>query len=167
MERSLLGKGESGLSLAAMGAAPEPGRISVNDDVARRHRVLVAEDDEAMRQLLAIRLRSAGIGVDTVCNGEQLTRRIEGGDGEQQLPAVVITALGVPGGCSLKTLRKLTRERWGVPVILITSFGDESSLRRARQLGAVTVLEKPFDIDELVTLVDHLVTSRSETCDEA
>ena len=138
----------------------------MNDDVARQHRVLVAEDDQAMRQLLAIRLRSAGIRVDTVCNGEQLTRRIEGGEGERHLPAVVITALGAPGGCSLKTLRKLTRERWGVPVILITSLGDESGFRRARQLRAVTVLEKPFDIDELVALVDHLVTTRSETCDD-
>jgi DNA-binding response OmpR family regulator len=43
------------------------------------------------------------------------------------------------------------------PVILITAFGDQWTHAQARKLGAVDIIDKPFDIDDLVERVRQLV----------
>jgi len=54
-----------------------------------------------------------------------------------------------------------------VPVILITAFGDERTHQRARDLGAVAVLNKPFDLTELRRLITDTVARLPSGQDEA
>jgi two-component system response regulator AtoC len=68
-------------------------------------------------------------------------------------PDVVVTDVLMPKLSGLGVLDALRRAQWNVPVILMTVMGDGSVHTLARRLGAVCVLRKPLDIDDLRTAV--------------
>lgn len=118
-------------------------------------RVLLAEDDAAMRALLACRLRRAGFEVVQASNGaEALLRLTEGRIGNPGIAIdVVVSDFRMPGCDGLDILASLQRDAACVPVILITAFGTMATHVEAARLGAYAVVNKPFDLDDLITLV--------------
>jgi len=63
----------------------------------------------------------------------------------------------LPGFTGLELLAELRKSDWAFPVVLITAFGDETLHLEGKRLGAAMVLDKPFDIEELVVAVRLLV----------
>jgi FixJ family two-component response regulator len=59
-------------------------------------------------------------------------------------------------GIGLDVLAALHHARWHTPVIMITAFGDEAIHHKAHHLGATDVLDKPFALDTLLTVVRRL-----------
>lgn len=118
---------------------------------AQPTRILLAEDDEEMRRMLAEWLRRDGYLVSEARDGVELTERIcealfrEG----RAVPDVLITDLRMPGRDGLDVVSLLRGADSMIPVILITAFGDEETHRRAARLGADAVFDKPVDLDEL------------------
>jgi DNA-binding NtrC family response regulator len=122
------------------------------------HSVLIAEDDDEMRHLLASCFRAAGIEVDAVAGGEELKKRFDP-SGARPVPDVVVSDIRMPGPSGLELLQWLKMRQPGLPVILITAFGDARTHRHARKLGAVAVFDKPFHMGELLALVARLLRS--------
>lgn len=112
-------------------------------------RVLVAEDDGAMRDLIAASLGAAGFVVELVDDGGALRERLGPGAADAPLPQVVVSDLRMPGWTGLKALRFLQRHHPTIPVVLITAFGDPATHARARELGAAAVFDKPFELGSL------------------
>lgn len=125
----------------------------------RDGQVLIAEDDEQMRALLAAHFRNAGIDVDLVEDGGQLEDRLF--NGHPWLPEVLVSDIKMPGASGLEVLQRLRDHQPDVRVILITAFGDQRTHRRAHRLGAEVVLDKPFDVSELVVAVEGLLAAPS------
>lgn len=119
-------------------------------DLAQR--VLIAEDDRELRELLALVLENAGYQVCQCSNGEQLLTRLA----EPQSFDLVISDIRMPGLNGLEVLARRNRNMPQIPFICMTAFGDEQIHRQARQLGAAAVMDKPFDLDEMLTLIDHV-----------
>jgi DNA-binding response OmpR family regulator len=117
-------------------------------------RVLLAEDDDEMRTLLEAYLLMAGYAVKAVANGVAVIRAIRE-DGWK--PDVLVTDVHMPLMSGLEVLRRLTEAQAAPPTIVITSFGDRETHARARELGAVNVLDKPFDSARLVAAVNALL----------
>lgn len=126
-------------------------------------RVLIAEDDDSMRHLLADTLRRAGCDVIELHNGADLLRML--GHMFLRVPDgrpidLVITDFRMPLATGLDALEILRARDWSLPVILITAFGDEAVHEEARRLGAVAVFDKPFPIDELRSAALRVVSER-------
>ena len=121
--------------------------------LARRH-VLVAEDDPSLRRLIATVLGEAGYEVIEAQDGNQLLAQIE-----RLLAArrtfVIVSDVNMPGLTGLDVLAILRCALAHTPVVLITAFGDAETHSEARELGAVTVLDKPFDVDALRAAVER------------
>jgi CheY-like chemotaxis protein len=121
------------------------------------NRILLAEDDDEMRELLVSVLRRDGYEVFEARTGAALLDRLQGSfrpDG--RATEIVITDLRMPGLSGIQVLADV-RARPGVrPVILITAFGNDDLHRQARALGAAAVFDKPFDIDDLRMMVINL-----------
>jgi len=118
--------------------------------------VLVADDDEDMRALVATTLREDGYLVREARDGAELLTRLEEAlDDPSARPDVVVSDVLMPGLSGLGVLNALRRAQQDVPVILITVLTDETIHVVARRLGAVGVLHKPFDIDDLRTAIIH------------
>lgn len=112
-------------------------------------RVLVAEDDREMRRLLVESLARDGYEVDSVANGLAFLARVE----EGRVYDLVVSDVRMPGRTGLQVLADARARGWPSPVLLITAFGDDSTLDEAARLGAVALFSKPFDMDDLRTAV--------------
>ncbi len=122
---------------------------------SRPRRVLLAEDDPAMRTLLARNLRRAGYEVVEAGTGyETLERLARGLISEPPLWFdLVISDVRMPGYDGLNILASLRQLPTHIPVILITAFGTSAVHATAARLGAFAMLDKPFDLDDLMALV--------------
>jgi two-component system response regulator AtoC len=111
-------------------------------------RVLVVDDEQSLRKVLAATLQREGYEV-TVC-----------GDGEEALSAlerdgadVVVTDLVMPKLDGLALLRKVVSRHPDVPVIVITAHGRIDSAVEAMKAGAFDFLAKPFDHGDLKAII--------------
>jgi DNA-binding response OmpR family regulator len=113
-------------------------------------RLLLAEDDFELRELLACILRADGHEVVEARDGNELWDLLSGqSSGEGGAFALVVSDVRMPGLTAFDVLTKLQRAVAETPVILITAFGDQTTHLRALRLGASRVFDKPFDYDEL------------------
>src|SRR5437867_4238963 len=111
-------------------------------------RVLVVDDEQSLRKVLAATLQREGYEV-TVC-----------GDGEEAISAlerdgadVVVTDLVMPRMDGLTLLRKVVARHPDVPVIVVTAHGRIDSAVEAMKAGAFEFLAKPFDHGELKSII--------------
>ncbi len=128
-------------------------------------RILLAEDDYEMRDLVASALRKDGYDVVDIPDGGRLLVQIaESYLGGRPYDAydLVISDVRMPVCSGLQILEGLRRARWTAPVILMTAFGDEQTRTRAHMLDAV-LFDKPFDVDDLRTAVLNLLTEEPAT----
>ena len=127
----------------------------------RLPRVLLAEDSDEMRELIAGMLRESGYEVIEARDGIELFEQIEAAvarGGRRNPPiSLVISDIRMPGLTGLNVLGILRCGYWRTPVILITAFGDEQTHAEARELGAAATFDKPFDLEDLRRAVRRLV----------
>lgn len=133
--------------------------VGIQDQSARRavrasrprRRVLVAEDDPTLRGMIAVALRRAGCEVVEVTDGAALLATLEararGGDPEGF--QVIVSDVRMPHCSGIEVLSALRRAERTTPVILITGYDTEALYAEACELGAVAVLDKPIDLDQL------------------
>jgi len=122
--------------------------------------VVVADDDEDMRSLVAETFRLDGYTVVEARDGAELLDRLEHAfDDPRALPDVVVTDVMMPRLSGLGVLDALRRAQLHFPVILMTVLADPSVHIVARRLGAVGVIHKPFDVDDLRTAVMNAVAA--------
>lgn len=121
--------------------------------------IVVAEDDFEMCRLVVEALRKDGYDVTAVGDGKQLLAALalEGGERTDGGRAdLVVSDVRMPQCSGMAVLERLRAAGQGMPVILMTAFGDAACRDRARSLGAV-LFDKPFELDELRAAVAALL----------
>ncbi len=129
-------------------------RAAERDDGPRR--ILVGEDQPQMRSLIAARLRREGYEVLEAQDGGEVLEMIESPQ-SGRAPDAVVCDVRMPKRSGLEVLERVQGGDKEMPVVLITAFGDADLHERAERLGAACVLDKPFDLDDLVFAVWSLV----------
>jgi two-component system response regulator (stage 0 sporulation protein F) len=121
--------------------------------------VLLAEDDDDMRTMVAEALRREGHRVVEVASGADLLIRIA----RQyrhidplERPDLIITDVRMPVLTGLEVVRGLRDADTNTPVIVMTAFGDPETRREATSLGAV-MLDKPLQLADLVSEARRLI----------
>ncbi|HKA13752.1 MAG TPA: response regulator [Myxococcota bacterium] len=128
--------------------------------------VLLVEDDWEMRALLAEVLRREGYGVIEVADGNGALEWLGPGflrGKREHLPSVIVSDIWLPYCSGIEILESTRLAPRRLPVVLITGFGDVDTHRRARELGAVCVLDKPFTMDALRAAVKIALHVSGET----
>jgi DNA-binding NtrC family response regulator len=124
------------------------------EEGARVARILIADDDFEMRQMLTLLAQLRGHHVETVATGDALVTRLL--DETQPPPDIVVTDVRMPGRTGLDALATVRPHCPTLPAVVITAFGDHTVHARARDLGARSI-DKPFDPDDLLDLVEDLL----------
>ena len=129
----------------------------------KRARILLAEDDDEMRHLLAAVLRREGYEIIEASDGTEAVGYIYPlvfGGNAAAAPDLIITDLCMPGWTGIRILEMVCGGHVPLPVILITAFGAAETHAEARHLGAAAMFDKPFDVDDLRAAVLKLVPPR-------
>ena len=112
--------------------------------------VLVADDDEEFRGLVVEALRADGYVVVEARDGaETLERVADTLNDRADHPDILVVDVCMPRLSGLGVLQELRRLRMRLPVVMMTGFSPDSVEVVARRLGAMGVLKKPFDVDDL------------------
>jgi two-component system cell cycle response regulator CpdR len=119
-------------------------------------RILLAEDDEAMRCYLARALEQAGFGVVAVADGAAAVPYLENERFDLLLSDIVMPEIG-----GIELARHCERVSAGTKIMLITGFAAVT-LRASRDAPQAKLLSKPFHLRELVLEVERLFDQRAE-----
>lgn len=114
-------------------------------------RILVVDDDPALRRTLRANLAARGYDVVVVETGEDALVTVAA-----QVPALVILDLMLPGLSGLDVCQAV-RARLETPILVLSARGEGATKVRALDLGADDYLTKPFGIDELLARVRALL----------
>jgi CheY-like chemotaxis protein len=121
-------------------------------------RILLTEDDLEMRRMLSWYLQKKGCDVITANNGNDLMRHL-GFLGPLEYFHefdLIISDIRMPGVTGLQVLEAAKEFDDFPPMILITAFPDKQTLDLSERLGAAAILTKPFDMDDLLTIISQI-----------
>jgi two-component system, OmpR family, KDP operon response regulator KdpE len=107
-------------------------------------RVLVVDDEPPIRKLLRMGLTAQGYQTLEAANGKAALDLLK------EAPDLIILDLGLPDTLGHDLLRTMRARNDGVPIIVLSSRGDEASKVQALDLGADDYVTKPFGMDELL-----------------
>ena len=110
-------------------------------------RIVVVDDDPTVSDVVGRYLVRDGHTVECVHDGHEALRRIA-----EQPPDLVVLDLMLPGIDGLEVCRRL-RERWPIPVVMLTALGDETDRLAGFETGADDYVTKPFSPRELAMRV--------------
>jgi DNA-binding response OmpR family regulator len=117
-----------------------------------RHRILVVEDDPAIRR---------GISASLRFNGYELAEAEDGTTGLAMALAeaydLLLLDLNLPGCDGLEILRQLRAQSPSIPVIVLTARGDEGDRVKGLKLGADDYVVKPFGPQELLARIEAVL----------
>ena len=119
-------------------------------------KVLIADDDADLLDLMAYALRREGYTVLAAINGQQALQRYEA-----ESPDIVLLDVTMPKLNGFEVCRRIRQEA-ATPIIMLTARDEEEDVVRGFQLGADDYVVKPFSPRELVSRV-QAVLARTRT----
>ncbi|AWM09320.1 response regulator [Bradyrhizobium symbiodeficiens] len=107
-------------------------------------KVLVIDDEPPIRKLLRMGLTTQGYEILEASNGRMALEKLA------EEPALIILDLGLPDVQGHELLRTIRARNEAVPIVVLSSRGDEAGKVQALDLGADDYLTKPFGMEELL-----------------
>ena len=124
--------------------------------------VFVVDDDRAVRESLALLVQSVGLEVETFASAGEFLDAYR-----PDRRGCLITDIRMPGMSGLELQERLTEDGYHIPVIVLTGFGDVPAAVRALKGGAVDFVEKPFNPQALLDLVQQALVRDTELREQA
>lgn len=119
-------------------------------------KVLVVDDETALADTLAQRLKMRDLLVKTAYSGEQALSKIR-----EENPDVIILDLRMPEMHGMEVLKTVRKDYPLIQVIVLTGHGTDKEEQETRSLGGFDFLKKPTDVE---TLVDKIREAYREKC---
>jgi two-component system response regulator FixJ len=124
--------------------------------------VFVVDDDQAVRDSLALLVQSVGLEVETFTGAQDFLDAYR-----PERPGCLITDIRMPGMSGLDLQERLSAHGHHIPVIVLTGFGDVPAAVRALKGGAIDFVEKPFNPQALLDLVQQALVRDMELREQA
>jgi DNA-binding response OmpR family regulator len=123
-------------------------------------KILIAEDDRDIRELIAISLKFAGYEVISAADGQQAVDLTV-----EEHPDLIMLDIRMPrlDGFQVLDQIKARPEFAKTPVVILSAKGQESEIQAGLELGATQYILKPFAPDELIAKIKQIETKAPET----
>lgn len=125
-------------------------------DTATRRRILIVDDDRALRHALAVLLTDAGHSVDQAADGPDALRRLD-----TSAPDIVLLDVGLPSMSGLDVLAHARAESPPPIVVMMTADDTPETLLEAVRRQAYRYLRKPFPPSAIVGVIDDAIAQAS------
>jgi two-component system, LuxR family, response regulator FixJ len=120
--------------------------------MASKAKVYVIDDDEAMRDSLNFLLDAAGLEVMLFETAQHFLEALPGLDF-----GCVVSDVRMPGIDGIELLKRMKAGQSKFPILIMTGHGDVPLAVEAMKLGAVDFLEKPFEDDRLIGMIEAAI----------
>jgi two-component system KDP operon response regulator KdpE len=120
-------------------------------------RVLVVDDEPPIRKLLRMGLNAHGYQILEAANGKAALELLK------ETPDLIILDLGLPDTQGLELLRTMRARNESVPIVVLSSRGDEAGKVQALDFGADDYVTKPFGMDELLARIRAALRHQLQT----
>src|SRR5687767_7022287 len=111
--------------------------------------ILIADDDDDIREILKDTLNSLGARIVTAINGQECLDRVEA-----DAPDLILLDIEMPGKSGLQVLQDLRQRGSETTIIMITAYGTIERAVHAMKQGAYDFITKPFDLDHISLVVE-------------
>lgn len=117
-------------------------------------RILIAEDERDIRELISFTLQYAGYGVITVNDGEEAVK-----EAKKELPDLILMDVRMPRmtGYEACEILKNIETTGNIPVVFLSAKGQETEVQAGLEAGADEYIIKPFSPDELTERVKSIL----------
>lgn len=122
-----------------------------------KHRILIVDDEAAIRSSLLESLSSEGYDAEIAESGEEALAKCHGA-----VYDLVVTDLRLPGVDGLEILKALRNQGNATPVIMMTAYGDMDTALEAMNSGAYRFIPKPFKLGEMKKQVRAALRATAE-----
>src|SRR3954452_1509866 len=125
------------------------------ETAAARGKVLVVDDEEAIREGLEMLLQSEGYSVELAQNGIEGIQKIE-----SRAYDLVLLDLMMPDISGMDVLSEVRKRDRETPIFMITAYGSVEAAVHALKLGANDYFSKPWDNEKLIIEIDRMIARR-------
>jgi len=117
-------------------------------------KILVAEDERDIRELIAFTLRFAGFEVELASNGAEALEKVAGA-----IPDLILMDVRMPRMTGYQACEALKENpaTQNIPVVFLSAKGQESEIQEGLEAGAMEYILKPFAPDELTAQVHRIL----------
>ena len=119
--------------------------------------ILVVDDSGTVRQQVSMALKQAGFAIVEAADGQEALAALE----SNRAIDMVVCDVNMPVLNGLEMVEKVKQNphHKALPILMLTTEGQPSMIRRAKEAGAVGWIVKPFDANQLVQTAKHLTKS--------
>lgn len=115
-----------------------------------KSKVLVVDDEEALRYLLSTELVAEGYEVETAGDGDEAIEAIKRKDYD-----VVLLDIKMPRVDGFEVLRFIKQNKPEIKVIMLTAYADVKNAIEALKLGASDFVSKPYDLEDILSSINR------------
>lgn len=123
-----------------------------DSDMALKNKILVVDDEEALRTVLSTELEGEGYQVSTAADGDEAIKII----GAEQFHLVLLD-IKMPNVDGFEVLKFVKQNQPATKVIMLTGFADLKNAIESKKLGAEDFVSKPYDLVDLLTTVERVL----------
>jgi len=121
-------------------------------------RCLVADDEPQIGSLLREALAPSGYAADVVQDGEAAARKLA-----EQNYALLVSDVMMPHKSGVELVRELRGRGHGIPIVLMSSFLSDETVRACSTLPHIAFLQKPFSLTDLRRAIHQAVSPQKAT----
>jgi DNA-binding NtrC family response regulator len=117
-------------------------------------RVLIVDDDKDIVRIVQTMLEGRGWSISAAYSGSEALEKVA-----SKKPDVVLLDIMMPEMNGIEVLKRIKKIDANARIIMITAFGDVESYLDSMELGAFEYINKPFETDELLELIERVVAA--------
>lgn len=114
--------------------------------------ILIVDDQKGVRRLLEELFKKEGWEVSVAGDGLEAIDKVEG-----SIPDLILMDVKMPNMNGLEAAHAIMARHPGIPIIMMTAYGEIEVVRQALQAGVKRCISKPFDIATLRNMVHDLM----------
>lgn len=146
---SMLFRLRATIALSGSSIADLPRRILM----AEKNRILVVDDEDALRTVLSAELEGEGYRVSSAGDGAEAINILRG-----QIFDLILLDIKMPNVDGFEVLKFVKESQPATKVIMLTGFADLKNAIESKKLGAEDFVSKPYDLVDLLTTVERVLS---------
>lgn len=120
--------------------------------MADKSRILVVDDEDALRTVLSSELEGEGYEVDSAADGDEAIDIVQ-----KKLFHLVLLDIKMPKVDGFQVLKFIKEKHPNVKVVMLTGFADLKNAIESKKLGAEDFVSKPYDLVDLLTTIERVL----------